>query len=102
MTGFDPDQLCPLLNIAQVGPRGRSMRSPQPRVEEQCRLPDSRMLMKATHYARESRRDSTTPADKRRLSTAVVPAAMQAFSHRKTLENHEVNESPAPDKREDG
>jgi hypothetical protein len=48
--------------------------------------------------------DSTTPLDKRRLSVAFVPpgGAMQAFGHRKTLENHEANESPAPDKREDG
>jgi hypothetical protein len=48
--------------------------------------------MNAAHSARERRCDSTTLLDKRRLSTAFVPAGgeMQAFSHRQNLENNEA------------
>jgi hypothetical protein len=62
------------------------------------------MLMKATCSVRNRGPDSTSPADKRRLSAAFVPAggAMQAFIHRKNFENNEANESPAPKQREDG
>ena len=81
------------------------MRPRQPRVEANVGYRTVGLLMNATYSARNRGPDSTTPLDKRRLSTAFVPAggAMQAFSHRTTLEkNQESNDSPAPDVREDG